>query len=120
MPEEIKRILTERISRWLFIPTAAASAHLLREGLVDAQIEEVGDVMYYVALYPCSRLDASDRILAQLGLAPASYVLDTVHRAEDTDYEQRLQPLWMVCKQWRSACSWCGRCTHARWAFCSA
>ena len=90
MPEEINRILTDRISHWLFTPTAAASAHLRREGVVDAQIEEVGDVMFDVALHHGSRVGASGRILAQLGLAPASYVLATVHRAENTDHEQRL------------------------------
>lgn len=90
MPEEVNRILTDRISRWLFTPTAAASAHLRREGVADAQIEEVGDVMYDVALHHGSRVDASGGILAKLGLAPSSYVLATVHRAENTDHPQRL------------------------------
>jgi len=90
MPEEVNRILTDRISRWLFTPTAAASAHLRREGVVDEQIEEVGDVMYDVALHLGSRISEDGRVLAQLGLAPASYVLATVHRAENTDHEQRL------------------------------
>ena len=90
MPEEVNRILTDRMSRWLFTPTAAASAHLRREGIADVQIEDVGDVMYDVALHHGSRVDASGRILTQLGLAPASYVLATVHRAENTDHEQRL------------------------------
>jgi UDP-GlcNAc3NAcA epimerase len=93
MPEEVNRILTDRISRWLFTPTAAASAHLRSEGVADAKIEEVGDVMYDVALHHCSRVDAYGRILAQLGLAPASYVLATVHRAENTDHEQRLMAI---------------------------
>ena len=93
MPEEVNRILTDRISRWLFTPTAAASAHLRREGVAYAQIEEVGDVMYDVALHHGSRVDASGRILAALGLAPASYVLATVHRAENTDHEQRLMAI---------------------------
>ena len=35
MPEEINRILTDRISRWLFTPTEAAACHLRREGLED-------------------------------------------------------------------------------------
>jgi UDP-GlcNAc3NAcA epimerase len=90
MPEEVNRILTDRISRWLFTPTSAASAHLRREGVADAQIEEVGDVMYDVALHHGSRVDASGRLLTKLGLAPESYVLATVHRAENTDHEQRL------------------------------
>ena len=90
MPEEVNRILTDRISRWLFTPTFTASSHLRREGVADAQIEEVGDVMYDVALHHGSRVDASGRFLAKLGLAPKSYVLATVHRAENTDHEHRL------------------------------
>jgi UDP-GlcNAc3NAcA epimerase len=90
MPEEVNRILTDRLSRWLFTPTSAATAHLRHEGVADAQIEEVGDVMYDVALYHGNRVEASGRSLAKLGLAPASYVLATVHRAENTDHEQRL------------------------------
>ena len=90
MPEEVNRILTDRISRWLFTPTFAASAHLRREGIADAKIQEVGDVMYDVALHHGSRVDASGGVLAKLGLAPESYVLATVHRAENTDHEQRL------------------------------
>jgi UDP-GlcNAc3NAcA epimerase len=90
MPEEVNRILTDRISRWLFTPTAAASANLRHEGVVDEHIEEVGDVMYDVALHHGGRLDASGGILGKLGLVPESYFLATIHRAENTDYEQRL------------------------------
>jgi len=91
MPEEVNRILTDRIARWLFSPTTAASAHLRREGVVaDAQIEEVGDVMYDVALHFGARVETSGRILEKLNLTPASYVLATVHRAENTDYDERL------------------------------
>lgn len=90
MPEEVNRILTDRISRWMFTPTAAASAHLQREGVPAIQIEEVGDVMFDVALHHGSRVHASGRVLALLGLAPGSYVLATVHRAENTDDSQRL------------------------------
>lgn len=90
MPEEVNRILTDRIARWLFTPTAAASSHLEREGFGSAQIQEVGDVMYDVALHHGGRVDEQGRILGRLGLAPASYVLATVHRAENTDSDQRL------------------------------
>lgn len=90
MPEEINRILTDRISRWLFTPTAVASAHLQREGVDSSMIEEVGDVMYDVALHHGSRVDATGRVLDQLGLRPSQYVLATVHRAENTDHSERL------------------------------
>jgi UDP-GlcNAc3NAcA epimerase len=90
MPEEVNRILTDRISRWLFTPTAAASAHLRREGVADAQIEEVGDVMYDVALHHGQRVQADTGLMARLGLHAKAYLLATVHRAENTDHPERL------------------------------
>lgn len=91
MPEEINRILTDRISCWLFTPTLAATQNLIREGVALSAIQEVGDVMFDVALYHGQRVDASGRVLAQLGLAPRGYALMTVHRAENTDDPARLQ-----------------------------
>ena len=90
MPEEINRILTDRISHWLFAPTEAAKAHLEREGVSPHRIAAVGDVMYDVALHHGARVHAEGRILGKLSLAPRSYVLATVHRAENTDDPQRL------------------------------
>jgi len=93
MPEEVNRILTDRVSRWLFTPTHAATQHLVREGVALAAIEEVGDVMYDVALHHGQRVNATGRLLQQLGLAPGEYVLATVHRAENTDHPARLQAI---------------------------
>lgn len=104
MPEEINRILTDRISHWLFTPTDAAKAHLEREGVAPNRIVAVGDVMYDVALHHGALAHAEGRMLSQLGLAPRSYVLATVHRAENTDDPQRLAAvvaaLEIVAAQW--------------------
>lgn len=90
MPEEINRILTDRISRWLFTPTHTASVNLLREGYAQSSITEVGDVMYDVALHHGSRMQAGAGLMAALGLAEKGYVLATIHRQENTDHPQRL------------------------------
>lgn len=90
MPEEINRILTDRISRWLFTPTHTASANLLREGYAHSSITEVGDVMYDVALHHGSRVQAGTGLMAALGLTDKGYVLATIHRQENTDHPQRL------------------------------
>jgi len=90
MPEEVNRILTDRISRWLFTPTDAARAHLLREGTEPGRIVPVGDVMYDVALHHGARVAADGGLLGLLGLNPGGYVLATVHRAENTDHPARL------------------------------
>lgn len=90
MPEEVNRVLTDRVSRWLFTPTAAAVSHLQREGVPSAQIIAVGDVMYDVALQHGASVASGERVLGQLGLGPKGYVLATVHRAENTDDPGRL------------------------------
>jgi UDP-GlcNAc3NAcA epimerase len=93
MAEEINRILTDRVSRWLFTPTQTATRHLLHEGTDPQNILEVGDVMYDVALHHGQRVDATGGKLQQLGLAPGSYILATVHRAENTDHPSRLKAI---------------------------
>lgn len=90
MPEEINRIVTDRISRWLFTPTQAAARHLQREGFSPEQIHPVGDVMYDVALHHGQRVQSATGLMARLGLQPNGYVLATVHRAENTDHPERL------------------------------
>ena len=90
MPEEVNRILTDRISRWLFTPTTAAAHHIANEGMVPEQIIPVGDVMYDVALHHGQRVQVGTGLMAQLRLAENGYVLATIHRAENTDHPQRL------------------------------
>lgn len=90
MPEEVNRILTDRISHWLFTPTQVAADHLHREGFSPARIFPVGDVMYDVALHHGARVQAGTGLMARLGLEERGYMLVTVHRAENTDHPQRL------------------------------
>lgn len=90
MPEEVNRILTDRISYWLFTPTATAEAHLLHEGVPPEQVIPVGDVMYDVALHYGAQVHASGRMLDRLGLEVRNYALVTVHRAENTNHPARL------------------------------
>lgn len=90
MPEEVNRILTDRISQWLFTPTHTASANLLREGYGQDAITEVGDVMYDVARHHGRRVQPDTGLMASLGLASKGYMLATIHRQENTDHPQRL------------------------------
>ena len=93
MPEGINRILTDRISRWLFAPTGAAMQHLANEGVPAGQVHLVGDVMYDVALHHGSRVTQSSGILERLKLAAGKYLLATVHRAENTDHTVRMEAI---------------------------
>ena len=90
MPEEVNRIVTDRISQWLFTPTAVAREHLLREGVAPQQIVEVGDVMYDAALRHGDRAAGRTSVRQALGLLAGGYALATVHRAENTDVPARM------------------------------
>lgn len=91
MPEEVNRVLTDRISNWLFTPTKTATANLLQEGFSKAQITEVGDVMLDVALHHGDRVQPGVGLMAELNLKESQYILATIHRQENTDDTKRLK-----------------------------
>lgn len=90
MPEEVNRILTDRVSRWLFTPTESAARNLANEGFPAENVIPVGDVMYDVALHHGQRVTADGGLIAKLGLSGKAYILATIHRAENTDHPKRL------------------------------
>lgn len=90
MPEEVNRVLTDRIAHWLFAPTEASVKNLRREGFRGDQIFRVGDVMFDVALHHGARVNSDGGLLKSLALKPGAYVLVTIHRAENTDHPQLL------------------------------
>lgn len=85
MPEEINRVATDHVSALLFAPTDEAVRNLRREGIPEARIRQVGDVMYDVALHFAGRAAERSTVLRRLGLSRKGYVLATVHRAATTD-----------------------------------
>ena len=94
MPEEINRVLTDHASTLLFTPTETADRHLAAEGIPPARIRRVGDVMFDVARFFSAKAERESTVLDQLGLEPESYVLATVHRAENTDNPDRLHVIF--------------------------
>jgi len=83
MPEEINRVLTDRISCLLFCPTAISVRNLKKEGITRG-VFLVGDVMSEVFLKSKCLLKKR-KILSQLRLKPKEYFLLTIHRQENTD-----------------------------------
>jgi UDP-GlcNAc3NAcA epimerase len=84
MPEEVNRILTDRVSNWLFTPSAIATAHLRAEGIAGERVIEVGDVMHDAVL---KFSQGEGDLPADL---PGRFGLVTIHRAENTDDDARL------------------------------
>ena len=87
MPEEINRILTDRVSDILFCPTQTAVDNLFNEGfskMKNKKVVNVGDIMFDASRFYLSKAKKPDFDL------PEFYFLATVHRAENTDDDSRL------------------------------
>ncbi len=89
MPEEVNRIVADRISSLLFCPTETAVENLSVEGLTRG-VYNVGDVMYDISLFYAQRARDRSSILSDLGLTAGEFALATCHRAENTDDPRRL------------------------------
>jgi len=89
MPEEVNRILTDRISDILFCPTDIAMSNLISEGFnsLNTNIVKVGDVMQDAAIYYSNKIKTMNPDL------PEDFILATVHRAENTDNEKKLRSI---------------------------
>jgi UDP-GlcNAc3NAcA epimerase len=96
MPEEINRILTDQISDQLFCPTATAVKNLENEGFFNKGVKvlQVGDVMQDAAL-----LFAEKAISPAEKDLPKSFILATLHRAENTDNPERLASIVKALNQ---------------------
>ncbi|HAV76786.1 MAG TPA: UDP-N-acetylglucosamine 2-epimerase (non-hydrolyzing), partial [Anaerolineae bacterium] len=90
MPEEINRLVADKLSSAFFCVSQTAVKQLANEGITK-DVYWVGDVMLdaNLANRPLAREKSS--VLSTLDLAPASYGLVTVHRAANTDDPKRLE-----------------------------
>ncbi|MEW6605698.1 MAG: UDP-N-acetylglucosamine 2-epimerase (non-hydrolyzing), partial [Thermoproteota archaeon] len=88
MPEEANRVLTDHVADYLFAPTRTAVKNLEQEHAFG-KIVYTGDVSVEM-VRKAARFASKSRILIELGLEPQSYVLFTMHRAENTDSKANL------------------------------
>lgn len=95
MPEEINRILTDRISAVLYCPTATAVNNLKREGFgkFGCRIEQPGDVMYDAINYYLKKAEKTSTLLSQLSLQGKDFILATLHREENTNNVDHLRSI---------------------------
>jgi UDP-GlcNAc3NAcA epimerase len=93
MPEEVNRVLTDRVSNILFCPTETAVNNLKREGFdhMPARIFNSGDVMYDAALYYEDKALLKSDILRRIGTK--KFVLATIHREENADSPEKLRSI---------------------------
>ena len=89
MPEEVNRVLTDRLSDLLFTPVEEARANLDHEGLGATRTEFVGNVMIDALLDTLPRARALD-MPTRLGVPRGEYILTTLHRPSNVDEPEQL------------------------------
>jgi len=95
MPEEVNRILTDRISKILFCPTQTAINNLNKEGFqnFDCKVVLAGDVMFDAVKYYEPKIDTHATVLHTQHLEGKPFVLATLHRAENTNDPAKLKAI---------------------------
>ncbi|MFQ5569465.1 MAG: non-hydrolyzing UDP-N-acetylglucosamine 2-epimerase [Rhodothermales bacterium] len=93
MPEEINRIVADRLADLLFCPTRTAVENLRREG-IEQGVHLTGDVMLDAVRLFSGRAAESAPLSALTPHEARSYYLATVHRAENTDDTARLRGIF--------------------------
>jgi UDP-N-acetylglucosamine 2-epimerase (non-hydrolysing) len=91
MPEEINRILTDSISRWLFVSETSGCENLRREGIGEGRIFFVGNVMIDT-LIAC-RGQFAEASLEEVGVPDGDYAVLTLHRPANVDDPDTLRGL---------------------------
>jgi UDP-N-acetylglucosamine 2-epimerase len=109
MPEEQNRIVTDHLSTLLFCPTDTAVRNLKNEGITKG-VFNTGDVMYDAVLYNMRQIEKTHTMqgclrqlklidgftakdIPLLAIQPNAYYLTTIHRAENTDSDNRMQAI---------------------------
>lgn len=106
MPEEINRIITDRISDLLCCPTDSALLNLKNEGFdnLPIQIEKNGDIMKDAVEYYSKTSKEKSNIIAELNLKQNAFVLVTIHRQENTDEVEKLSSIFEALEEIHSDC----------------
>ncbi len=92
MPEELNRILTDRISDYLFVTEQSGLDNLKNEGVPDDKVFFVGNVMIDSLIHYIPKSDKSV-IHSELGIRKGEYVLITLHRPSNVDTKESLEKL---------------------------
>lgn len=90
MPEEINRILTDAISDILWTPSPDADENLKAEGIPDARIVRVGNIMidaFELLRHEIEKQNTTSRF----GLRPGEYGVATLHRPSNVDEPRMLE-----------------------------
>jgi UDP-N-acetylglucosamine 2-epimerase (non-hydrolysing) len=88
MPEEINRVLTDRVSDFLFVSEKSGLENLRNEGVENGRIFFVGNIMIDTLV---GNLGRKTGICEKLGLKPKGYCVVTLHRPSNVDRKEDLR-----------------------------
>ena len=94
MPEEVNRVLTDRISDLLFCPTRQAVLNLEQEGYrhLNNEVDQPGDIMFDAALHYSS-------IAQTKQVFPEPFILATIHREAALQSPAKLERIMQELNQ---------------------
>jgi UDP-N-acetylglucosamine 2-epimerase (non-hydrolysing) len=92
MPEEINRLLTDAVSRWLFVSEKSGVENLRNEGIGNDRVFFAGNVMIDTLLACRDRAERSS-ILQSMELPDGDYAVVTLHRPSNVDDPRSLAGL---------------------------
>lgn len=99
MPEEINRVLTDRISDFLFCSEKSGVVNLKHEGVAASRIFFVGNVMIDTLLRFKKQAERESSVLKTLGLHEKKYAVVTLHRPSNVDDKKTLERLMQTLRR---------------------
>lgn len=99
MPEEVNRLLTDKLADLLFTPSSDGDENLLKEGVSPDKIHMVGNVMIDTLVRLLPKAEAQwETLRSQLNLGE-KFGLVTLHRPSNVDEVATLKPLLEVLSE---------------------
>ncbi len=95
MPEEINRIVTDRLSDYLFVTEVSGIRNLKNEGVPSSKIFFTGNIMIDSLVNNLKKANSSN-ILNDLALEPKKYATFTLHRPSNVDDKNILSGMFRV------------------------
>jgi UDP-N-acetylglucosamine 2-epimerase (non-hydrolysing) len=100
MPEEINRILTDRISSFLFVTEKSGMLNLRKEGADEKNIHFVGNVMIDSLIHQMPLIEKTDIAVPEI-----PYMMLTLHRPSNVDNKDKLEAIIAAFREisWKTA-----------------
>jgi UDP-GlcNAc3NAcA epimerase len=95
IPEEVNRVVADKLSDYLFVPSQIAVENLKKEGITK-NVFNTGDVMVDSLHYGLEIAKTESTILSDLGITKKGYCLATIHRAENTNDVGNLKEIMLA------------------------